>query len=698
MKVVGIIQARTRSTRLPGKALREVCGKPLILHMLERVLRSLTLDAICLATSKEAADDPLASLGEAVGVSVFRGSESDVLDRFWRAARRENPDVVVRLTGDCPLHDPALIDEVIGAFLKRRGELDYLSNTLRRTYPDGLNVEVFSFGALDRAAKEATDPFHRIHVTPYIYQSGGERGGRAFRIGNHMGQADFSHLRWTVDEREDLEFVRKVFEALLPGKPDFSWQDVIALLTRTPAMLHLNPHLLANEGSDRDLARIQAEHEVSEKFADRPVRRFDRSNALFDRASRRIPLGSQAFSKSHVQYVRGASPLFLSHGKGGRVWDVDGNEYVDLMGGLLPIILGYQDPDVDASVRVQLSRGATFSLATEIEVDLAEELCRLIPCAEMVRYGENGSDASSAAVRLARAYTSRDHVAVCGYHGWHDSYIGSTARHKGVPDAVRRLTHPFLYNDLSSVERLFAEQPDQVAAVILEPAGEQEPAKGFLEGVRELTRRHGAVLIFDEIITGFRWHLGGAQTLYDVTPDLATFGKAMANGFPLSALVGRTELMRNLEDVFFSGTLGGEAISLVAGLATIRKLEREQVVNRLWERGGALREAVAQGIKQNELSSVLSVAGPPCWPVLQVRGGEGADEWDVRSFLRQELVQRGVLVLNSHNLCFAHTDEDMRRVLDAYDDVFCLLSDALQAGTVQSSLRGELVQPVFEVR
>ncbi|HUU24574.1 MAG TPA: aminotransferase class III-fold pyridoxal phosphate-dependent enzyme, partial [Methyloceanibacter sp.] len=304
------------------------------------------------------------------------------------------------------------------------------------------------------------------------------------------------------------------------------------------------------------------------------TRRFDRSGALYERALKVIPTASQTFSKAATGTVEGAAPLFLERGEGARVWDPDGNVYIDYVMGLLPVVLGYRDPDVDGAIRTQLDRGITFSLATELEAELAESLCELIPCAEMVRFGKNGSDATSAAVRLARAFTGRDKIAICGYHGWHDWYIGTTARHLGVPQAIRDLSIAFPFNDLDALEALLKAEPDRFAAVILEPEGLDAPLPGFLDAVRGLCDTYGVVLVFDEIITGFRRHLGGAQAVHGVTPDLASFGKAMANGMPISAIVGRGEIMRLMEDIFFSGTFGGEALSLAASIATIDKLRR----------------------------------------------------------------------------------------------------------------------------
>ncbi|MCL6648799.1 MAG: aminotransferase class III-fold pyridoxal phosphate-dependent enzyme, partial [Chloroflexi bacterium] len=262
-------------------------------------------------------------------------------------------------------------------------------------------------------------------------------------------------------------------------------------------------------------------------------RQLERSLALKARAARRIPTLAQTFSKAPTQFVQGVAPVYLERGAGSHVWDVDGNEYIDYPMALGPVILGHNEPAVTAAAIAQLERGIAFSLPHPLELELAELLVEVIPCAEMVRFGKNGSDATSGAIRAARALTGRDLIACCGYHGWQDWFIGTTSRSRGVPAAVRALTRVFRYNDLASLEQVFAEHPGQVAAVILEPVGVVPPQPGFLEGVRELAHRHGALLIFDEVVTGFRLALGGAQQLFGVTPDLACFGKALGNGFPV---------------------------------------------------------------------------------------------------------------------------------------------------------------------
>jgi glutamate-1-semialdehyde 2,1-aminomutase len=428
-----------------------------------------------------------------------------------------------------------------------------------------------------------------------------------------------------------------------------------------------------------------------------PAERYKKSKELLEKTLKHIPLGSQTFSKSHIQYPE-LAPHFLVRGKGSRVWDADGNEYVDFVNGLLPVILGYCDPDVDRAVTEQLHKGVSFSLASPLEGELAEILTGIIPCAEMVRFGKNGSDATTGAVRVARAFTGRDRVAVCGYHGWQDWYIGATARSKGVPEAVRRLTHPFKYNDLASLQGLFDQYPEQFAAVIMEPMSAEEPAPGFLEGVKDLTHKNGAVLIFDEIITGFRFALGGAQELFGVTPDLAAIGKSMANGFPISAVVGKRELMKEMEEVFFSFTFGGETISLAAALATVKKMMREPVIPTLWKEGEKVKDGVLGAISRHGLDHVFSVAGKPPWSLLMTGDHATATSWEIKSVFKQEMLLRGILISASHNMSYAHSQKEVDLLLAAYDEVFALLRLALEKGTLSQALVGHPIEPIFKIR
>lgn len=426
--------------------------------------------------------------------------------------------------------------------------------------------------------------------------------------------------------------------------------------------------------------------------------RYHGSETWLERALKTIPLGSQTFSKSLTQYPRGVSPYFIQRGQGSRVWDVDGNEYVDFVNSLLSISLGYNDPDVNAAVRCQLEEGTIFSLPHPVEVRVAEKITAMVPCAEMVRFGKNGSDATSGAIRLARAYTGRDHVAVCGYHGWQDWYIGSTARHRGVPRAVRDLTHTFMYNDIDSLHRLFREYPDQLAAVILEPMNTTEPREGFLAEVQALCRQHGALLVFDETITGFRFSRGGAQALFGVTPDLATFGKGMANGYPIAVITGRAEVMKLMEEIFFSFTFGGETLSLAASLAVMEKLEREPVLETIHRQGGKVIDGLRALIGQHGLESFLSVAGHPSWSFFLIQDTGAYSSWELKTLYLQEMYRRGILTIGTHNISYAHGDADVERLLGAYGEILPMLKEVTENRSLSKYLHTRPLEPLFKVR
>lgn len=425
-------------------------------------------------------------------------------------------------------------------------------------------------------------------------------------------------------------------------------------------------------------------------------RPLHRSQALWTRAARVIPGGSQTMSKRADQFVQGVAPIFLDRGQGAHVWDVDGNEYVDYMMALGPIVLGYADPEVDAAVRAQMTKGVQFSLSHPIEIELAELLTTIIPCAEMVRFGKNGSDVTSGAVRVARAATGRDLVAVGGYHGWQDWSIGSSSRSKGVPAATRILTHRFRFNHPEDLEALFAHHPAGFAAVILEPIHGEEPKHGFLQRVAELAKGHGAVLVFDEVKTGFRFGLGGAQAYYGVTPDLSCFGKAIANGMPLSALVGRRDLMSQLTEVFFSFTAGGETLSIAAALATIRVLRETDALKRIWHTGATLRDEYNRLATEIGLATVTRCEGLPPMTITSFRDAEGNESALLRSLFQQEMLDRGILYDDGYVLCAAHSDVDVTHTLEACRAGLRVLKDALGDGKVRERVRGVPIQPLFQ--
>ena len=425
------------------------------------------------------------------------------------------------------------------------------------------------------------------------------------------------------------------------------------------------------------------------------MRRYARSEAHLRRALQTIPLASQTFSKSPTHLPVGGSPLFVERGEGAYVWDLDGHRYLDMISGLASLLLGYRDPDVDAALRRQIDSGITMSLAHPLEAEVAERLVDWIPCAEQVRFAKNGSDVTAGAIRLARALTGRERVAVCGYHGWHDWYIGSTPRDLGVPAATRALTHGFSYNDAVGLAALLDAYPGEFAAVILEPMTSEWPADAFLDEVARVTREAGALLVFDEMVTGFRFARGGAQEYFGVTPDLATFGKGMANGMPLAALVGRRACMEAMGEIFFSGTFGGETLSLAAGRAVLDKVDREQIPKGLAERGTVLLAALEKIFAPRPWAAV---SGHPSWSFLHFRPVPPYSEWEIKTLFQQEIAAAGVLCLGTHNLSWAHRPDILQELVPIYAAVADRVDDAVTRETLHRELRGEVLQPLFRVR
>ncbi|MEJ2547615.1 MAG: glutamate-1-semialdehyde 2,1-aminomutase [Gemmatimonadota bacterium] len=429
---------------------------------------------------------------------------------------------------------------------------------------------------------------------------------------------------------------------------------------------------------------------------------FEGSNRLRPRYHELIPGGAHTYAKGDDQYPEGMAPI-LVRGEGCRVWDVDGNEFIEYGAGLRAVSLGHAWPSVVAAVRRQLELGTNYVRPARIELECAESFLEVVPGAEMVKFCKDGSDAVSGAVKLARAHTGRDMVAVCRNHPFFavdDWFIGSTAMPAGIPGSTRSLTVQFDYNDLDSLEALFDENPDRIAAVVLEAEKYTPPAPGWFEGIRRLCDRHGAVFILDEMITGFRWHLGGAQARYGISPDLSTFGKAMANGFSVSALAGDRDLMQlggldhDRERVFLlSTTHGAETHGLAAAIATMKVYREQPVIETLWTRGERLATGLRGAAVDAGVGDHVPILGPPCCLVFGSRDAEGNPSQPFRTLLMQELIERGVLA-TSLVVSYSHSESDIDRTIEIFGEAFEVYARALEDG-VDRYLKGRSVKPAI---
>lgn len=673
MSTIAIIQARMSSSRLPGKVLRPLADKSVLQHIYDAANRISGVDKVVIATSNNQDDQAIVEWSETQGAECYMGDLNDVLLRFYDAAKAYDAKTVIRLTADCPLLDSHVAGEVLALF--NHSHVDYCANIIPPTWPDGLDCEVMSFEALERAHKEAVSSEDREHVTRYI-----RRNRSLFSTRNMLCPVpDIQTYRWTLDTEDDFTFLDAILSKC-PENP--SYLQILYTIKKYPE--------LAATNTQQSQSRAFVKSEEKRSFA--------RSKALLEQAETIIPFGTQTFSKSKLNCNPGHAPLFASHGYGGKIWDADGNEYVDLVMGLLPTTLGYCDQDVDQAVRNQLDKGVTMSLSTELEYELGQKIIDMVPCAEKVRFGKNGTDATSAAIRLARAHTGRDEIIVCGYHGWQDWYIGTTARHFGVPDAVRGLTHKVDYNDLDAVAQLLESKKGKIAALIMEPMNVEVPKEGYLEGLKDLLHQHGALFIFDEVITGFRFAKGGAQEYFGVTPDLAAFGKGMGNGMPISAIVGRADIMDEMERIFFSGTFGGEALSLAASIAVLDKIQSEPVIETLWDTGTKIKEGLDKILGELGLEKTISLGGLAPWYIAQIGAHGTIPPTIIKTYMTHELFKQGVLTLGSHNICYAHTQKDIDTVIEAYAYVLEKLKHLIDQNCVEDEMDYPAITPVFTVR
>ncbi len=436
------------------------------------------------------------------------------------------------------------------------------------------------------------------------------------------------------------------------------------------------------------------------------------SNKLFKKALKIIPYGSQTYSKGVKAFSDGVSPKFLTKGLGCEVWDVDGNKFIDYVMANQPLILGYADKDVNNAVKKQLALGSTFSVSNKLEIDVAELLVKYIPDAEGARFGKNGADATAIAVRLSIAITKRDHIAFCGYHGWHDWFIGTTDLNSGIPKFNDQLAHSFAYNNISSLEKIFSKYKNKIACVIMEPITVNGPMSqpsgstkwkdynkknNFLRDVKNLCKKNGALLVFDEVVTGFRYDIGGAQKMFDVIPDLSCWAKAMSNGIPVSAITGRWEYIKYLEKTFFSFTYGGDCIGLAAAKATITKIEKKNVIDHLYKVGGRLKKGMNELAKIFDLEDMIACAGYPCRTVMTIKKiGKYQKPLITKSLIQQELMFRGVLWSQYHSICFSHKEKHIDYSLNAFEDAFKKLRSIIRNNKkIENYLLGKPCETVF---
>jgi glutamate-1-semialdehyde 2,1-aminomutase len=672
MKIVAIIQARMSSTRLPNKVMKKIGGKPMIEILLQRLSKSKRVDEILVATSINKNDIPLIEFVSSLGFRVIAGSEDDVLDRYVQAINESSADVAVRITADCPLIDPNLVDDVIDGFINSNCE--YFSNTDPATYPDGLDIEVFQSKALKNAHSQTNLKHDREHVTPFLRNSG------LFIKGSISNDQDLSSLRWTVDEHADFAVVSDIFDHFSPNI-HFNWKEVHNLYMIQPNLFSQNSHIKRNEGAS-----------------------IGKGQKLWKRAKRVIPGGNMLLSKRAEMFLPDQWPAYFSKSKGCQVWDLDGNEYTDMsIMGIGTNILGYGHPEVDEAVKKTISEGNMSTLNCPEEVYLAEKLINLHPWADMARFARSGGESNAIAIRIARAASGKDGVAVCGYHGWHDWYLSANLGDEqnlsghllpglepnGVPQNLRGTVFPFEYNNIEQLKKLVSTK--DIGTIKMEVARNKGPKDNFLHKVRELATINNIVLIFDECTSGFRQSFGGLHKEFGVMPDMAMFGKALGNGYAITAIIGRREVMEAAQSTFISSTFWTERIGSTAALKTLDVMEKTESWKVITQTGLRIRELWQQLADKHMLN--IEHWGLPALSGFTVKS---ENNMAYKTLITQEMLKKGYLAGNSIYVSVKHTDEKIDKFFEELDPVFGKIKECEEGRNVHSLLDGPICHGGFK--
>ena len=672
MKIVAIVQSRMGSTRLPNKVMNEINGMPMIELLLARLSQSKELDQIVVATSIDVKNIPLVEHVRALGYACEQGSENDVLERYVNAARAHHADAVVRITGDCPLVDPQLVDECIQLF--RTENVDYFSNVSKPSYPDGLDIEVVTLAALERAMLESDKPFDHEHVTPYVREASG------FNTSGIQNDEDLSALRWTVDEPVDLEVITNVFKYFTPDIY-FTWQQVLELQRNQPNLFAANQQIIRNEGAT-----------------------IGTGQKLWKRAKQVIPGGNMLLSKRAEMFLPELWPAYFSKAKGCKVWDLDGNEYIDMsIMGIGTNTLGYGHPEVDAAVMQTVSSGNMSTLSCPEEVYLAEKLVEIHPWADMVRFTRSGGEANAIAIRIARAASGKDKVAVCGYHGWHDWYLSANLgddksldghllpglEPKGVPRNLKDTVFPFNYNNFAELEALVSAH--DIGVIEMEVMRNNEPEDNFLHKVRQLATDKNIVLIFDECSSGFRQSYGGLHKIFGVEPDMAMFGKTLGNGYAITAVIGKREIMEAAQATFISSTFWTERIGPTAALKTLEVMNRVKSWDQITNTGRDITARWKALANKYDLS--ITTGGIPAFTGYSFNSDKALA---YKTLITQEMLGKGYLATTSVYSCTEHTENIVDGYFEALEPIYALIKECEDGRDVMALLKGPVCHGGFK--
>jgi glutamate-1-semialdehyde aminotransferase/spore coat polysaccharide biosynthesis protein SpsF (cytidylyltransferase family) len=648
-KVLAVIQARYESSRFPGKILKRIDNLTILEIIIRRLQKSKNITKIIVACSNNEKDKEITKICHKLNIEYFVGNEDNVLKRFYYAAKKYKIENIVRITSDCPLIDYTIVDRVIEYFLSKK--VDYAS-TDSKTFPDGMDVEVFSFNALESAYKKAISKVDKEHVTQFIINN------KKFKKIYLKNNKNYSLLRLTLDEPIDLILIKKIF-SYFNKNIFFLLKDIILLYKKNKKLFSINNKISRNEGLTLNIGQ-----------------------KMWKRAQKVIPGGSMLFSKNPDLFLPQFWPAYFSKSNKCNVWDLTGKKYLDIsLMGVGTNILGYRRREVDNAVKNVINSGNMTTLNSKEEILLAEKLIEMHPWSQMAKFTRSGGEASAVAIRIARAATAKDNVAVCGYHGWHDWYLSANLDNPnnlnshlmknlpilGVPKNLKKSVYSFEYNNIKQFESLISKH--NIGTVIMEVSRNYYPKNNFLKKIRSITKKKNIVLIFDECTSGFRQTYGGLHLYYNVEPDIVLFGKALGNGYAINAILGTEPVMQYANSTFISSTFWTERIGYAAALETLNVMNKIKSWEIITQMGRRIKRNWK--ILSDKYNLNLIIEGLDALPRFDF---PGIQNLYLKSYITQEFLKKNILASNAIYLCVEHDNKIIKNYFEILEEIFSKIS------------------------
>ena len=667
-----IIQARNGSSRLSNKIFKKLGNKTSLEHIIERVKKIKLIDNIIIATTTNKEDDSIADFCDKKNILCFRGSENNVLDRYYQCALITKSKIIVRITGDCPLIDTNTINNMINNFIKNNylySCVKYYNNDYY-SFPDGFEPPgIFTFDMLKEAKKNAITDYEKEHVQIYMYNKY-KNNLYEIPLNKKYENLNLNNLHLSLDTENDYKVLQNIFDNVYSKKHDFDLYDVLDYLNN-------NPSVLINNDNNIDLYNGKGQE-------------------LYKEAKQIIPGGTQLLSKRPEMFLPNHWPAYYQKAHGIEVTTLDGVKMKDFSYmGIGSCILGYKDEDVNREVHIAVDRGNMCTLNCPSEVELTKLLIELHPWAEMARYTRAAGEACAMAVRIARAASKKDKIAFCGYHGWHDWYLASNWNNGddlsshllsglspvGVPKKLKNTAFPFNYNKIEELEEIL--ENHDIGSIIMEPLRGSRPKDKFLEKIRKICDEKNIILIFDEVTSAFRINTGGIHLTLNVNPDIAIFGKGISNGYPLGAVIGKKKFMNAAQDTFISSTFFTEDIGFTAAIACINKHRLFNVGEHINNLGNYFQEKLNEIAISSRIK--INISGLTAFSTWSFNYPNGIA---IKTLYIQKMLGRKILAKNSLYLSFAHKKEDIDYYLYNIKEVFDELVVLINQNKIKESLLG----------